>query len=767
MGMWGNVLVLTICLFSFVFFFKQQKFKYFVLTHYTFFLLLIFLCILGMWRMSQYSKEYEKYETMDVGDMVTVSGEITEIKKNEYGYIIVVKSGKFLHYVYNDDVSDVEIGFAICVNGKILEMKEARNPGGFNQKEYFKSLGVATKLECCELTILQKSRNDFKIYIEDIKESLCNALDNIATQKEAGILKAMVFGEKSDMDDNVTGLYQGAGVSHILCISGLHISVFGSTLFLLLRKKFSYYSASVISMCVMISFAILTGSGISSKRAVIMFGISLLAKVLGRKYDIKTSLMFTIFIMLYDMPFYLFSISFILSILAIAAIGFVYPVIWKFVVGIFRLENKSKTVNKVISTIFITISINITTLPIVAYTYFEIPTYSLIINMLIVPLMSVLVWLALIAVLTSFISVFIGKFFVGSAVYILRLYEWLCEINENMPFSKILVKRPELVTIALYYVLLCIGLVIIYLLTCKNGLYSRISERISNGITNHLLGGVFMILVGITLMMFYIILKKDTESLITFLDVGQGDCALVNMGDVRVLVDGGSSDMKNIGEYQITPCMKSMGYDFIDIVIVSHTDKDHISGIKDIIENELLKIGTVIIGGADDSEEYLSFVEMLEENNIDYKVVKKGDVIKKGDLVISVLHPYVGYVGDSNGSSLVVYVKGKEMSALFTGDISKAEEEEILMAYKDLIGDGMVFDVDVLKVAHHGSKNSSSKNFLETVKPDIAVISCGKKNSYGHPHKETLKNLEEVGVEIVLTPQAGAVIIRRDGVEPM
>ena len=158
---------------------------------------------------------------------------------------------------------------------------------------------------------------------------------------------------------------------------------------------------------------------------------------------------------------------------------------------------------------------------------------------------------------------------------------------------------------------------------------------------------------------------------------------------------------------------------------------------------------------------------MLEEKNIDYRVVKKGDLIKKGELVISVLHPYVGYVGDSNGGSLVVYIKGEEISALFTGDISKVEEEEILKTYRGSLGEELMLDVDVLKVAHHGSKNSSSKNFLEIVKPDIAVISCGKMNSYGHPHEETLKNLEDVGVEIISTSQAGAVIIRRDGVEPM
>ena len=387
-------------------------------------------------------------------------------------------------------------------------------------------------------------------------------------------------------------------------------------------------------------------------------------------------------------------------------------------------------------------SINIVTAPVRASVYYEISLYSIFINLLVIPLMTMLLWMGLLAILTGYIWLDAGRFFIGTSVYILKIYEKICEINGELPYHTLYVKEPEKVTVWCYYTLLVVAL----LCFAKLG-YKYASRKYSR--TYMEMGGCF-----VAIIMMILIVRTDTETLATFIDVGQGDCAFLNIEGCRILVDGGSSDVKSVGEYRIVPCIRSMGYGKVDVVIVSHIDNDHISGIKEIIENDLLEIGVVILSSGSNK----GFIEFLDTHNIRYKFVESGDSITFSDVRIDIVHPAGDYPGDTNRRSLVCYLRSDDINILFTGDISSEEDKIVVDAMLSRYGAEGI-DVDILKVAHHGSKYSTSSEFLEKLGAKKAVISCGIDNSYGHPHNETLLRLEDVGCNTFITSKSGAVRI--------
>lgn len=244
------------------------------------------------------------------------------------------------------------------------------------------------------------------------------------------------------------------------------------------------------------------------------------------------------------------------------------------------------------------------------------------------------------------------------------------------------------------------------------------------------------------------------------MDTGQGDCFIVQMPDgVNILFDGGSSDVKNVGAYRLLPLLKSRGIRSLDFVFVSHTDKDHISGIEELLKDGTVGVSCIVFpDSASPDEAWQDLAQKAQEHGCRCFTIHEGVNLTWGSMEILCLSPEKKREKDdrNNGSQVLMLWTG-DFSVLFTGDIS-AEMDMRVMAAMDRYG---IDGCQILKVAHHGAKSSTSGCFLDRVKPQIALISCGEGNSYGHPHKELLKRLSDRDIPALATFRWGEVRIQK------
>ena len=246
---------------------------------------------------------------------------------------------------------------------------------------------------------------------------------------------------------------------------------------------------------------------------------------------------------------------------------------------------------------------------------------------------------------------------------------------------------------------------------------------------------------------------------VTFLDVGQGDCACIQQESGSCyLIDGGSSSVSKAGQYRILPFLKEQGIRRIEGIFVSHMDEDHVNGIMELLEMSRdrktgLKIARLFLSECKETQEQREKLEKAgEEAGCQIFYIKKGSTVKKGKLNITCLSPERDNM-ESNEGSQALLAEAEGCSFLFTGDIEGMGEEQLLSVCREA---GIT--CDILKVAHHGSRNSTSEELLDVIRPEAAVISCGEDNLYGHPHQELLRRMKDRKIQIFQTDNTGAVL---------
>ncbi|MDD4112749.1 MAG: DNA internalization-related competence protein ComEC/Rec2 [Herbinix sp.] len=657
---------------------------------------------------------------------------------NEYqdNYKSIEEHELIANHMFQPQISkfgEYQIGNIITVSGTINKFKANTNPGGFNEYLYYKSHNIAYKVIAEELTLVDGSYSTFHYVLNIIKEKLISVYSRMLPEKEAGTLMAMVLGEKYLLEYEIKTLYQENGISHILAISGLHISVVGAAIYFLLRKlRLGLIASTVISLLIVYSYGILTNFSVSTNRAVVMYGILLFAKLIGKTFDILSALSLSAFLILIQNPMELFEAGFLLSFGAVLGIAVILP----------SLTRLYEPKNAILKGIYVSVSAQALTLPFVLYYFFQIPTYSVLVNLIILPLTSLLMLTALAAGLVGILSISIGVFIAGGANYILIFYERICKLGSKLPGNLITVGKPDAIRMLVYFVIISIFI---------------ISER--------RYGKKRIILLYIAAVVVLIIPKPRDGLTITMLDVGQGEAIFMESDlGTSYLIDGGSSDVNQVGRYRIEPYLLSRGTDTIDYAIVTHTDEDHISGLMELIKGERITIKHLILPNTTTkNESYIELEVLAKDKSIKSMYVVKGDIITDGKLRMIFLHPTIGYLPSSNNDySTVISIAYGDFDMLMTGDLEAKGEQE-LIGYLTSISEKVQTDYDVLKVAHHGSRNSTSEEFLSIIKPELSLISCSKNNHYEHPHTELLKRLGDVGSEVVITYESGAITIKIDG----
>jgi competence protein ComEC len=680
-----------------------------------------------------------------------------------------------LGILVNTSECNVSCGDIIHVTGKIKAFPASRNEGEFNSFLYYHSISMDYKMSAESIELIKVEDDPVQAFLREIRQRMSNTYEMIADEKDAGILNSIVLGDSTKLDLSIKKLYQDSGIAHLLAISGLHVSIIGMTFYRLLRRLgLNYYYSFTAGTIMLIFYGILTGNAISACRAITMCMIAMFADVLGRSYDLLSALSITGVWMLLENPWVIYNAGFLLSFGAILGIGVIYPAIEKMC----PTHQYHKVKKYLFQAVFISVSVNLMTLPVLLSQFFSFPIYSILLNIVVIPLMSILMACALLAGVIGMVFGKTGTFFMGAVHYILWIYETLCEWFGKLPYANIRIGAPSLKSIIAYIIFLALFVAAAY----ANEFMSYIRL---NQFNQKRLGGIIRkmnILVIITAIA-CITFRQDRpmQMRVDLLDVGQGDCIFVKLPDqTTYLFDGGSSDIAGVGGRRILPFLKANAVSKIDYVFISHFDEDHISGINELIAlPEEITIHNLVLPKLykdmyhehqenannqyqnNDWKILLSaYDQMLKaacEQNIKVLYAEAGTMLSNEYSTLKCLHPSQSYQTNSaNDASTVYLLTYKQFKMLLTGDVEANGE-------KDMLSRVQLPKITVLKTAHHGSDSSTTEELLEKTRPKLALISCGIDNIYGHPSKVILQRLQKKQVGTYVTTDHGQITITTDG----
>jgi len=625
-------------------------------------------------------------------------------------------------------------GDRVAFAGNISEFYSQTVPGGYDEELYLTTKGYAYKIYPDWMEYLGEDHS-LSSEIARVRENVHQTLEHILPENESGIMKAMLTGNREDIPEDIPEdgyrLYTEAGVVHVLCISGLHMSCLALYVSFFMEKvlKRSRRCSAVVTMLTALGFLAFTGFTPSAVRAVTMICVVMTGRVLFRSHDRLNEIAIAALLILLIQPLYLFHAGFQLSFVTVLGLCIAAEE-----VGIERKRNKTWKEWLKESLLF-SLYASLFSFPVVAYHFHSVSLVGIFANLVIIPLSGLLLGLGILSTVLGMIWMPLGVFAAASVYGILQIFKITCTLLLRLPFSYILTGQPSETVILLSY-----GLLFCWMKFRNRTFGWKAAVCLS-----------VMLFVGIYQNSLF---RKETT--IAFLDVGQGDCAVISTPEKKTyLIDGGGKFGKefgeNVGKYTVVPYLEYLGADSLDGVFLSHPDKDHMLGLLETLEMIPAKALYVSDYPFVETEDIQLLKEIVEKNKVPLYTVKTGD----GDEGFSCLYPNeVFFDGDDNHGSMVLKYHYGGVDVLFTGDIS-AEDEALLVTEEADIS------ADILKVSHHGSRYSSSDKFLQAVQPETAIISCGEDNMYGHPHEEALNRLYDAGTEdIYRTDTDGSVLVR-------
>lgn len=713
---------------------------------------------------------------------IRLTGKITqkETKKQDYGETVTVclsdlsyeeLGGRLLCYLAEGQ-REPKLGSYVEIEGRLKRFERASNPGQFDAALYYQISGISYRLDQAKITKTTTEYNRIGEMLWQIRKHLSGILSLRLPEKEAALMQTILLGEKGALDSEIRELYQRSGIAHILAISGLHVSVLGMGLYRLLRKiGVPVKGAALLSMLLLLFYGAMTGFSVSAMRAILMFGLRMLGEMLQRTYDMLTAIAAAAALLLAGQPLFLKSASFVFSFGCVLGLCVVHPAL-TMPAAVPQQPKRRIKWQEILQRLLAPPAMMAVTLPMYLWFYYQIPPYSMLLNLLVIPLMSYLMAAGLLLLLVNPLPLPIWRIAAALIVGVFRIYERACRICEGLPGAVLNLGKPAVWQLLVY--LACLLAVI--LIRHRQSLWKR-----------------WLMMAGAVL----ILLVRPADRLeITFLDVGQGDCIYVELpGKEKFLVDGGSSSVGSVGKYRILPFLKAKGVRYLEAVFVTHPDEDHCNGIQELLsqgKQQGIRVGCLIlpdIGEGSKGQGYRELEKAASEAGISLQYISRGQYIQEKDTLLECLHPVSGFEStDANAYSIVLRFTSGSFTALLTGDLEGSGEQallEELSARREIsenqgtgsmaVGPadnmaGSMTDnmaggpagITLLKVAHHGSKNSTSEEFLQMINPTIAVISCGKNNRYGHPHEETLERLSEADISWFCTKDYGAITVSVD-----
>lgn len=677
------------------------------------YIILPIIFLMGNLSSNFHNNKYQNIENTETDQYI-----VYNVKEKEYGKEYTVKNAgknplKYQLRVFGE--TNFLPGSMIQVEGKISKPLENSNPGVFQYRNYLKSKNIYGIIEAEDYNVTRKG-NTNNIFLK-MKFSIINQLNNIFdenfSEKQAAFLKTIFLGE-NNIDEKDKEEIRALGISHLLAISGFHISLIYAFLFLLFNKMNISNNFTIYSILFLLwTYAYIVSWIPSVFRAVFMISFILLSAKWIIPWDRKNILFLSLGINLLINPFGIYDIGLQFSYLA------------TFVIIEVLSKSPERSDSSIKDLILFSLSIYCFLLPVQIFYFNEIQAAFLLGNIFIVPVFGIVIISALLFLLFGGIPIIGGGIKVFTT-WCLSFFDLLVEGASN--FSQTIITKPlDFFAVVFIYLIL-------YLFLKHRRAFLQYKKYILYS----------MLLIIISDLSKDIIYRPVT---MTMIDIGQGDSILIESRQETILIDTGGSFWENdtSGEYVLRPVLKNKNIGKIDYLILSHFDEDHAGNIKMILEEFKPKA----IVGREGGQGVLE-----EKYGIKYPYIDFNRKITFSDILIE---PYIAEGNfDENNESLVFKLTSHNIRTLFTGDI----EEDAERKYAE-------FDIqsEILKVPHHGSKTSSTDAFLEKVKPSLGLLSVGRNNSYGFPHQEIMDRYDKKGIPILRTDTHGAIeiVIHRFG----
>lgn len=675
--------------------------------------------------------------------------------KNTYLQLEIKKANDGITYKY---------GQKLLIAGTFKEADGKRNNSGFDYKEYLKinkMHGIITAKQESIKVLKEKNLNIILININKCSNKIKENANKLFDKNEANLLSGILIGDKEGIEKEVQENFRDSNLSHMLAVSGAHVSyvILGIT-YALKKVKVNKLWSNMITIVTLCCFIFLTGASPSVIRACIMAIYIIIGHMMHRKTKLISSVSLSLLIILILNPYKLFDIGLQLSYGGTIGIILFSGVLAKKA----KLNNLlegfvNKLKYRVKQLIVVCVSANLIIFPIIAAHYSTMSLTFVISNICAGPIFGVIIILGFITIFVSFISIDIAKPFALILNIFIQILMYITKICSSLPFSKIYIKTPSLSQIIIYYMIL---IFIYYICKIRKKKRRLIHRKLLRTVQNKKVQKLFIIVIILIFTSMQILKCLPSDLTIYFIDVGQGDSTLIVTPNYKtILIDGGGTEFESdfdIGKQTLLPEILGQGITKIDYLLISHFDSDHVGGLLTVLES--LKVKNAIISRQiKESKNYKKFLKIVKDKKINVMIVKKDDEICiEKNLKIDVLWPKREQITDNvlNNNSIVAKVIYNNFSILFTGDIEKVAEENIIREYKDTNS----LTSNIIKIAHHGSKTSSTEGFLNLVNPKIALIGVGRDNKFGHPNEETIQKLKNMNVKIYRTDEMGEITIK-------
>jgi len=672
------------------------------------------------------------------------------------------------------------VGTGLEFSGVIRPVRNFGNPGAFDYRSYMAYqhvFGLAYAPARRVTVINGKQVSTFFYAVETLRAELGRAIDRAAPGPQAGVLKALVVGKKTDIAPRVREAFVRSGTAHLLAISGLHVGIVATVVFALFSRLFSFVplllwngwvkkGAAMVTLCFVAGYGVIAGMSPSTQRAVIMVAVFLISFVVQRSHRLLNTLALAALVILVVHPPSLFAVSFQLSFSAvffiISGMGVVQP----------RVARISRPpVRMPVNFLLVSFFAFVGTLPLTLHYFNQTSLVGLASNCILVPMVGfVAVPLGLAGVIGHMVWPPAGSLLFGMAGTVVQGALAVAQTIAGLPFAAAHTITPNLLEMTCLYMLLASGLAFA---GNRPGHAPPDMEPVEGKrFVKTWPALLFFFALAVLACdsgywIYHRLLHRDLR--VTILDVGQGNAAVVELPRGKVmLIDGGGfagSSTFDVGERVVAPFLWRNKIATVDILVATHPDTDHIGGLAYVADKFHVK-QLWSSGQPADTEDYQALMDAVARREIlmpAYEALYGSHTLNGVD--VRILYPAAGFFDPgragsrqgTNNNSLVTKISLKEVSFLFPGDILKKAESELVATAGDRLAS------TVLVVPHHGSKTSSTPVFLDRVRPEVAVFSAGWRNRYNYPHPKVLDRYKTLNTRIYRTDRDGAVIMKTDG----
>jgi len=698
-------------------------------------------------------------------DKVVVTGVVTsypDFREKKTGVVVAARQ-----LIHRDDTLSVQgklqlnlrfrgrrlmFGDEVRVEGWLRRPRDRRNPGEFDYRDYLMAQNVFATMSVNrsqQLRVVSTGNGGWfwSALVVPVKRYLDAFISSSLPERESALLHGLLIGERGSISPQLKSKFADAGVIHILAVSGLHV---GFVLLIFLGVfgmfRFPYGFRVCLAIGALAFFACLTNLKPPVVRASIMGGLLLTGTLLERKSDVYNTLALAALCILVLNPLELFQPGFQLSFAAVVAIIYLYPKLRQHALRLAATERLLKhTIPRHLFDLFVVSAAALFgTLPFTILYFHRIPVYTMFSNIVVIPLAFCGLATALAGAVASLFSTFVAETYMASAGFFLSGLIKVVEWTAALPFSNFEIFRFSVIHLLVYTAAIVL-------------IVNFQQERVRRWFV------IFLCVVA-NLMVWHAALTPRGILRVTFLDVGQGDACLITLPDDRhLLIDGGPKSLSfDAGERIIYPYLVRQGIEEIHALILTHAHADHLGGLPYLLRHvnvhEVWDTGLTY-----ESQLFTDFIHVIDSLAVRRRTFSGYEQLHDFSPVeMYVLHPTSRFLdtnrGNINEVSLVLKMSYGSTDFLFVGDVERLGERR-------LIPFASFLNSEVLKVAHHGSRTSSTVPFLQYVRPEFAIISVGEFNKFRHPSAGVVARLQELGATVFRTDRHGAVLLQSDGHE--